>query len=349
MTPGYSEPTRLGPWLIDSRNSEDPWTFDRHNERTGQRAIVEVHFSDDLSYGDALRAAAMGMDDPDWQALGSSRLLLRPGEGWDDQPPGAFIFWVAWQDSQPEAEPVTEAAAPRQISFTSFSAETEPRFGLLRQYPVLAVLAVIAAVVGIYLLVTVVFGGKSSTSGLATLPDGTKSVACGSGAIMLNQGDHASIPLDKASLGAYQLKAASASPVSKAAAPQGLTATVGAGSTLMLDAGAVPGQAGRVDEYKVSLSLVRGSTNVKSDCQVLIKAPPTPPSPTPSPATPTPVATAVPTTYTVVSGDTLNGIAAKQNIPADQRPAWVQQVQSLNSLTGATINVGQVLKLPPKP
>jgi LysM repeat protein len=67
-------------------------------------------------------------------------------------------------------------------------------------------------------------------------------------------------------------------------------------------------------------------------------------------ATNTPAATATPAaaTYTVVSGDTLSGIAVKQNVPVDQRQAWITQVQSLNSMTATSVlQIGQMLKLPP--
>jgi LysM repeat protein len=80
---------------------------------------------------------------------------------------------------------------------------------------------------------------------------------------------------------------------------------------------------------------------VGSPVQPLPTQPPVAPTPPPQPTV------AAPASYTVVSGDTLTGIAVKQNIPADQRTAWIQQVRTLNSLTGDLINVGQVLKLPP--
>jgi LysM repeat protein len=51
----------------------------------------------------------------------------------------------------------------------------------------------------------------------------------------------------------------------------------------------------------------------------------------------------------VVSGDTPLGIAAKLNIPAGQRDAWVADLLRLNSVTATTIRVGQVLRLPPTP
>jgi LysM repeat protein len=48
-------------------------------------------------------------------------------------------------------------------------------------------------------------------------------------------------------------------------------------------------------------------------------------------------------TYTVVSGDTLGGICARLK-PGDAE--CVEQIRTLNGLTGDTISVGQTLKIP---
>jgi LysM repeat protein len=51
--------------------------------------------------------------------------------------------------------------------------------------------------------------------------------------------------------------------------------------------------------------------------------------------------------YTVVDGDTLLGIAAKNGIPADQQLAWVTKVLALNGLSSADqLAIGQPLRLP---
>ncbi|HLF77025.1 MAG TPA: LysM peptidoglycan-binding domain-containing protein [Dehalococcoidia bacterium] len=76
-----------------------------------------------------------------------------------------------------------------------------------------------------------------------------------------------------------------------------------------------------------------------------VVAPTQPPAAAATAAQPTAAAAAA--TYTVVSGDTLTGIAIKQNIPVDRRTDWIQQVRTLNSLTGDNIQIGQVLRLPP--
>ena len=73
------------------------------------------------------------------------------------------------------------------------------------------------------------------------------------------------------------------------------------------------------------------------------------PSPSPTiPAPPTATATvAAPATYTVVAGDNPTIIARKLGVPEAQQAAWVQQLLTLNNTTDRTIQVGQVLKLPP--
>ena len=54
-------------------------------------------------------------------------------------------------------------------------------------------------------------------------------------------------------------------------------------------------------------------------------------------------------TYTVVSGDSPNGIATKVGVPAAQQQAWVLQMLQLNNVTAQTLQIGQVLQLPPIP
>ena len=55
------------------------------------------------------------------------------------------------------------------------------------------------------------------------------------------------------------------------------------------------------------------------------------------------------TTYTVIAGDNPGAIAEKQGIPLAQRAAWIQQLLTLNNTTATTLQIGQVLRLPPRP
>ncbi len=54
-------------------------------------------------------------------------------------------------------------------------------------------------------------------------------------------------------------------------------------------------------------------------------------------------------TYTVVSGDFPLLIAQKLNVPESLQAAWANQLLSLNGIDAASLQVGQVLQLPPIP
>jgi tetratricopeptide (TPR) repeat protein len=104
------EPRALGHWLIERRTGEgQPWVFECQHETTRERALVEVHFSDSLDYGFELRQAlAVNPELVPFGAerlLGSSRLVLRPGEAWDGAPQTMFTFWVARETPPPAATP----------------------------------------------------------------------------------------------------------------------------------------------------------------------------------------------------------------------------------------------------
>jgi LysM repeat protein len=76
------------------------------------------------------------------------------------------------------------------------------------------------------------------------------------------------------------------------------------------------------------------------------------PQATPRPGT-TPTSGSTPSaggnTYTVQSGDTPGAIASKLGVPASQQTAWVTQLLQQNNVTAQTLQIGQVLNLPPIP
>ena len=76
------------------------------------------------------------------------------------------------------------------------------------------------------------------------------------------------------------------------------------------------------------------------------------PQATPRPGT-TPASGSTPSaggnTYAVQSGDTPDAIASKLGVPASQRTAWVTQLLQQNNVTAQTLQIGQVLNLPPIP
>ena len=73
------------------------------------------------------------------------------------------------------------------------------------------------------------------------------------------------------------------------------------------------------------------------------------PRPGTTPATGSTPSTGGGNTYTVVSGDSPNSIAAKLGVPAAQQQQWVVQMLQLNNTTAQTLQIGQVLNLPPIP
>jgi len=93
------EPHKFGPWIRREAHPTESWAWRCVHESTGQQATVEVHFASDLAYGMQLRRAVQvnrklvpfGAE----ELLGTNRLLLRPGESWQNPPPGEFCFWVA--------------------------------------------------------------------------------------------------------------------------------------------------------------------------------------------------------------------------------------------------------------
>jgi hypothetical protein len=110
------EPRRFGPWLRQEPVAERPWTWRVRHEQSGRAAVVEVHGAGVIEYGEALRRtvdasealAPLGGQ----RALQSGRLLLRPGEAWQEAPPGHFQFWVALEE--PDLPPRPDRLTPRQ-------------------------------------------------------------------------------------------------------------------------------------------------------------------------------------------------------------------------------------------
>lgn len=133
-------PRALGPWLIESPHPDRPWTYRCLHETSGERATVEVHFSDSLDLGEQLKRAVsvnpalvpLGAE----RLLGTNRLILRPGEAWPDQPAGRFAFWVARQElpAPPSPGPLIDAeqlAAGRSaLALSQAAANAGLAFGL---------------------------------------------------------------------------------------------------------------------------------------------------------------------------------------------------------------------------
>jgi LysM repeat protein len=95
-----------------------------------------------------------------------------------------------------------------------------------------------------------------------------------------------------------------------------------------------------------------GTTTTPNTTPTRASGTPTTGQPTPRPGT-TPTSGSTPSTggntYTVQSGDTPGAIASKLGVPASQQTAWVTQLLQQNNVTAQTLQIGQVLNLPPIP
>ena len=88
--PQSAMPTRLGRYEVVSPHPSRPATYLCVATETNERATVELHFSDDIAYGERLRAAVevnprlveLGAE----RVVGESRLVLRPGEAFEQTP-----------------------------------------------------------------------------------------------------------------------------------------------------------------------------------------------------------------------------------------------------------------------
>jgi tetratricopeptide (TPR) repeat protein len=122
VAPAVREPKTLGHWVIERHVShEQPWALRCHHETTLEQALVEVHFTDNLDYGVELRhALAVNPELVPFGAerlLGTSRLVLRPGEAWEDAPQAHFMFWVARElPPEPGTPPPLSGVALQEVS-----------------------------------------------------------------------------------------------------------------------------------------------------------------------------------------------------------------------------------------
>ena len=114
--PPTPEPTHFGPWRRRAPHPRQPWAWRCVHDGTGEMATVEVHAFEAVSDGEKLRRAVevnpqlvpFGAE----RLLGTSRLILRPGEAFVEAPAAPILFWVA-RDQQPAAPPTGEISTPR--------------------------------------------------------------------------------------------------------------------------------------------------------------------------------------------------------------------------------------------
>jgi serine/threonine protein kinase len=121
--PASREPAHFGPWVRRTPHPSLPRTYICIHEETGEIATVEVHFTDDLAYGESLRDLVDGPDVPAEQrvVLGTNRLVLRPDEAWSSPPPGRFQFWLArreWGQAVAPSPDNTQLASRQPVQST---------------------------------------------------------------------------------------------------------------------------------------------------------------------------------------------------------------------------------------
>lgn len=101
-----TEPARFGPWQRLRPHPRQPWSWICRRAGSEVEACVEVLFAPDAATGARLRLAVAA--NPALVPLGAeelletNRLLLRPGEAWEEAPTGDFQFWIARREQAPE-------------------------------------------------------------------------------------------------------------------------------------------------------------------------------------------------------------------------------------------------------
>ena len=124
------EPKRLGPWVIESRSADRAWTFLCNHQTSGEKALLELHFADELAYMELLRKAVdvnsslvpLGAE----RLIGTSRLVMRPGEAWQNAPT-APSFSSGSHVRSPLPHPRLAPSPPRSSRENHRHAEPNPR------------------------------------------------------------------------------------------------------------------------------------------------------------------------------------------------------------------------------
>lgn len=118
-------------------------------------------------------------------------------------------------------------------------------------------------------------GGGGSANVLPTTTPGVGQIGCGSGPHNIDQGSINTLTFDARALAGYQMTSAvGVRAVSANAAAQAIQATARPPFALEVTAQPLPGPAGRLDEYRITVTFTRsGQQNITSECIVLVRAP----------------------------------------------------------------------------
>jgi len=143
---------------------------------------------------------------------------------------------------------------------------------LLWSYAALGAATALAVYLGVAVADSIRGGGEAS--GAVPLGSGLSvatTVPCVQ-TTTLASGESATVKLDAAALGGYEIASASVAPVAGPASAQLLTVRQDGPDTVRLTAAPVDSPAPRADEYRLRLELRRGNDNAVADCRVFVTA-----------------------------------------------------------------------------
>lgn len=152
----------------------------------------------------------------------------------------------------------------------------------------------------------------SSARAVAPLPTKlpeAQELLCGTGPITVDQGASYTLSFDAKTLPGFKTRSVTVTSVSAQASVDNVSARAQEGVSVLFEARRVPGSAGRIDEYRLTVTFEKADERSASICQVLVRGPeptatPAPTSTTPPSPTPPPLPTATPTSAAPTSTPT---------------------------------------------
>jgi DNA-directed RNA polymerase specialized sigma24 family protein len=220
---------------------------------------------------------------------------------------------------------------------------------------VMAGLTLLFAYLGFVVGTSIEGGGSAgAVAPLPTQPSGAREIACGTGPISLDQGSSAVLTFDSQSLSGYQISNIGVRGVSATAVPQSIDARPQQGLSIRFEAQAIPGSAGRTDEYSLVVTFSKGEERTVSECTVRVRAPGTAvpatstpvtqaspvantPTSTPVPPTQPPAATSTPVPPTPVPATATPVLATATPVPPTNTPQALCTATPLPTSTGTPI------------
>jgi hypothetical protein len=112
----------------------------------------------------------------------------------------------------------------------------------------------------------------NSLAALPTTQGGLRQISCGTAPTVVDQGAGVTLSLESKALNGYAISTVEVRPVSANAAARAVNVRA-QGLNVQFDALMSPGPAGRLDEYKLALTLAKGNERLVSECTVQVRAP----------------------------------------------------------------------------